>query len=62
MKPDEILQLTPEQVNEAFLCLAGMMPHWALRPELKELDNQSWAALANCLVELEREKDASVLH
>ena len=62
MKPDSVLRLTPEQLNEAFRCLAGQVPYWALEPELRGLDNLSWAALAECLVELEKEKDASVLH
>jgi hypothetical protein len=61
MEEELVLELTPEQVSRAFLCLAGQLPFKVLEPELQGLSDKSWVALAEALLVLEKEKELSVL-
>jgi hypothetical protein len=58
----ETLQLTPEEVSLAFLCLVGERKQSSLPPSLTKLELHQWQYLAHLLVMLEQERDLSQLH
>jgi hypothetical protein len=59
----KVLELSPEHVSEAFLCLAGKKKYSDnLPPELLQLKDEEWGQLASLLMSLEVEQGMSVLH
>jgi hypothetical protein len=55
----ELLELTPEQVSQAFLCLVNQQEPPL---ELQELSEQQWQEIAQLLFLLEEELRLSQVH
>jgi hypothetical protein len=58
----DVLELTPEEVSLAFLCLVGEQKSSNLPSNLQNLEVHQWQYLAHLLAMLEEERSLSQLH
>ena len=58
----DVMKLTPEEVSQAFLFLAGQQTQKELPPQLQELSQETWEELAKMLWALKEEQIQSTMH
>ena len=56
---NELLEMSPEELSLAFLCLLGVV---SPPPSLAKLNLDEWATIGEVLLELQKEQARSTVH